>query len=89
MLPKLEQMDEQQLDNRLSQFYIEARSKRGEEHSNSSLISFRNAIGRHLQPKSEVEFDFLHQFQWHVKCQNQEPEEARQRKRAAQRRHSC
>ncbi|KAK2555512.1 hypothetical protein P5673_022852 [Acropora cervicornis] len=41
-------MDEQQLDNGLSQFYIEARSKRGEEYRNSSLISFRNAIERHL-----------------------------------------
>ena len=29
MLPKLEQMDEKQLDKSLSQFYIEARSKRG------------------------------------------------------------
>ena len=48
MLPKLEQMDEKQLDNSLSQFYIEARSKRGEEYSKSSLISFRNAIERHL-----------------------------------------
>ncbi|XP_068692575.1 uncharacterized protein [Montipora foliosa] len=41
-------MDEKQLDNSLSQFYIEARSKRGEEYSKSSLISFRNAIERHL-----------------------------------------
>ncbi|KAK2564350.1 hypothetical protein P5673_011775 [Acropora cervicornis] len=48
VLPKLEQMDEKQLDNSLSQFYIEARSKRGEEYSKSSLISFRNAIERHL-----------------------------------------
>ena len=48
MLPKLEQMDDKQLDNSLSQFYIEARSKRGEEYSKSSLISFRNAIERHL-----------------------------------------
>lgn len=48
MLPKLEQMDEKQLDNSLSQFYIEARSKRGEQYSKSSLISFRNAIERHL-----------------------------------------
>ena len=67
MLPKLEQMDEKQLDKSLSQFYIEARSKRGEEYSNSSLISFRNAIERHLQQNSEVKFDSLHQFQWHVK----------------------
>ena len=29
-------------------FYIEARSKREEEHSKSSLSSFRNAIERHL-----------------------------------------
>ena len=41
-------MDEKQLDNSLSQFYIEARSKRGEEYRKSSLISFRNAIERHL-----------------------------------------
>ena len=34
--------------NSLSQFYIEAWSKRGEEYSKSSLISFRNAIERHL-----------------------------------------
>ena len=45
---KLEQMDDKQLDNSLSQFYIQARSKRGEEYSISSLISFRNAIESHL-----------------------------------------
>ena len=48
MLPKLEEMSDEQLDNSLSQFYTEARSKTGEEYSKSSLITFRNAIERHL-----------------------------------------
>lgn len=48
MLPKLEEMDEKQLDNSLSQFYMEARSKRGVQYRKSSLISFRNAKERHL-----------------------------------------
>ena len=41
-------MNVEQLDNSLSQFYTEARSKTGEEYSKSSLISFRNSIERHL-----------------------------------------
>ena len=48
MLPKLEEMSNEQLDNSLSQFYTEARSKKGEEYSKSSLITFRNAVERHL-----------------------------------------
>ena len=41
-------MDDEQLDTILSQFYTEPRTKKGEEYSKSSLISFRNAIERHL-----------------------------------------
>lgn len=48
MLPKLEEMNDEQLDDSLAQFYSEVRSKKGEEYSKSSLISFRNAIERHL-----------------------------------------
>ena len=80
-------MDEKQLDNSLSQFYIEARSKRGEEYSKSSLISFRNAIEMHLNNPPYNKSLKLNSAS--VKYQKQEPQEARQRKRAAQRRHSC
>ena len=49
MQPKLEQMDEKQLDNSLSEFYNETRGKREVgKYSKSSLISIRNAIERHL-----------------------------------------
>ena len=41
-------MTTEQLDSSLAQFYVEARSKKGEEYSKSSLISFRNAIERYL-----------------------------------------
>ncbi len=52
MLPKLEEMNDEQLDDSLAQFYTEARSKKGEEYSKSSLISFRNAIERYLNNPS-------------------------------------
>ena len=41
-------MSNEQLDNSLSQLYTEARSKTGEEYSESSLITFRNTIERHF-----------------------------------------
>ena len=47
-LPELEEMNEKQLDESLSRFYTEARNKKGEEYSKSSLISFRNAIESYL-----------------------------------------
>ncbi|KAL9964119.1 hypothetical protein ACROYT_G027703 [Oculina patagonica] len=52
VLPKLEEVNDEQLDDSLAQFYTEARSKKGEEYSRSSLISFRNAIERHLNNPS-------------------------------------
>ena len=39
-LPELQEMDDKQLNESLSLFYIEAPSKKGEEYSKSSLISF-------------------------------------------------
>ena len=39
-LPELKEMDDKQLNESLSLFYIEAPSKKGEEYSKSSLISF-------------------------------------------------
>ena len=39
-LPELEEMDDKQLNESLSQFQTEVRSKKGEEYSKSSLISF-------------------------------------------------
>ena len=39
-LPELQEMDDKQLNESLSQFYTEAPSKKGEEYSKSSLISF-------------------------------------------------
>lgn len=41
-------MTVQELDEALSKFYTEARTTAGEEYSKSSLLSFRNAIERHL-----------------------------------------
>ena len=46
ILPKLVEMNDEQLDKSITQLYTEARSKTGV--SKSSLISFRNAIERHL-----------------------------------------
>ena len=39
-LPELQEMDEKQLNESLSLFYAEAPSKKGEENSKTSLISF-------------------------------------------------
>ena len=39
-LPELQEMDDKQLNESLSLFYTEAPSKKGEEYSKSSLISF-------------------------------------------------
>ena len=39
-LPELQEMDDKQLNESLSQFYTEAPNKKGEEYSKSSLISF-------------------------------------------------
>ena len=39
-LPELQEMDNKQLNERLSQFYTEAPSKKCEEYGKSSLISF-------------------------------------------------
>ena len=36
------------LDNVLRRFYAEARTKKGEEYSRSSLLSIRNPLERHL-----------------------------------------
>lgn len=47
-LPVLEEMNEKQLEESLSRLYTEARNKKGEEYSKSSLISLRNAIERYL-----------------------------------------
>ena len=47
-LHELEEMNEKQQDESLSRFYTEARDKKGEEYSKSSLISLSNAIERYL-----------------------------------------
>ena len=39
-LPELQEMDDKQLNKSLSLFYTKAPSKKGEEYSKSSLISF-------------------------------------------------
>ena len=39
-LPELQEMDNKQLNESLSQFYTEALSKKDDEYSKSSLISF-------------------------------------------------
>ena len=39
-LPELQEMDDKQLNESLSLFYTEAPSKKGEEYSKSSLVSF-------------------------------------------------
>ena len=41
-------MSATELDQNLSRFYVEARTKKGEEYSRSALLSFRNAVERYL-----------------------------------------
>ena len=37
-----------ELDENLARFYVEARTKKGDEYSRSALLGFRNSIERHL-----------------------------------------
>ena len=41
-------MNTTELDRNLARFYVEARTKTGEEYSRSALLGFRNSIERHL-----------------------------------------
>ena len=41
-------MTPSELDSHLRKFYAEARTKKGEDYSRSSLLGFRNAIERYL-----------------------------------------
>ena len=41
-------MNSKELDQNLARFYVEARTKKGEEYSRSALLGFRNSIERHL-----------------------------------------
>jgi len=41
-------MKTMELDRNLARFYVEARTKKGEEYSRSALLGFRNSIERHL-----------------------------------------
>ena len=41
-------MNTTELDRNLARFYVEARTKKGEEYSRSALLGFRNSIERHL-----------------------------------------
>ena len=41
-------MNTTELDRNLARFYVEARTKKGEEYSRSALLDFRNSIERHL-----------------------------------------
>ena len=41
-------MNRKELDQNLARFYVEARTKKGEEYSRSALLGFRNSIERHL-----------------------------------------
>ena len=41
-------MSTTELDQNLSRFYVEARTKKGEEYSRSALLGFTNAVERHL-----------------------------------------
>ena len=42
-------MNSKELDQNLARFYVEARTKKGEEYSRSALLGFRNSIERHLK----------------------------------------
>ncbi|KAK3729290.1 hypothetical protein QZH41_002206 [Actinostola sp. cb2023] len=44
----LVEMSDEELDSFLWRFYAEARNKAGQDYSRSTLLSFRNAIERHL-----------------------------------------
>ena len=41
-------MNTTELNQNLARFYVEARTKKGEEYSRSALLGFRNSIERHL-----------------------------------------
>lgn len=41
-------MNSKELDQNLARFYVEARTKKGEEYSRSALLGFRNSIERRL-----------------------------------------
>ena len=41
-------MNTAELDLNLARFYVEARTKKGEEYSRSALLGFRNSIERYL-----------------------------------------
>ena len=42
-------MNSKELDQNLARFYAEARTKKGEEYSRSTLLGFRNSIEQHLK----------------------------------------
>ena len=44
----LVEMNTTELDGNLARFYVEARTKKGEEYSRSALLGLRNSIERHL-----------------------------------------
>ena len=50
----LHKMNSKELDQNLARFYVEARTKKGEEYSRSALLSFRNSIERHLNNNGET-----------------------------------
>ena len=42
-------MNSKELDQNLARFYVEARTKKGEEYSRSALLGFRNSLTAELQ----------------------------------------
>ncbi|XP_067027292.1 uncharacterized protein [Acropora muricata] len=48
IITPLLKMNTTELDQNLARFYVEARTKKGEEYSRSALLGFRNSIERHL-----------------------------------------
>ncbi|CAH3157131.1 unnamed protein product, partial [Pocillopora meandrina] len=47
-------MNSKELDQNLARFYVEARTKKGEEYSRSALLGFRNSIERHLNNNVKI-----------------------------------
>ena len=83
-------MNKKELDETLQHFYVEARNKKGEIYSRSSLINLRYAIERYLNdPPYERGIKIakkpgIHQLQPSPRCTAQDHATTRQRKYKAQ-----
>ena len=51
-------MNSKELDQNLARFYVEARTKKGEEYSRSALLGFRNSLTAELQFTRKMESEF-------------------------------